>query len=179
MERSARRSSYYANDNNDTTTTSATTLLDASLLSAGLGALVLTGNGPTPAGAPAGASFVAGGVAQRVHGRRGGGRAAVERAVGGSATGPLPTHVGAFVFFGDGVSLILMIKAELARAEHGVDCVPLVVALLRGDGAVKGGERAAALGGQQTVRVACFGAPDVAREGGVQAVLAERAVEAD
>ena len=39
----ARRSSSYANNNNDTTTT---TVLDASLVGAGVGALVLTGSIP-------------------------------------------------------------------------------------------------------------------------------------
>ncbi len=62
---------------------------------------------------------------------------------------------------------------ELARAKHGVDGAPLVVALLHGHGAVKGGERAsaAAPGG-------CFDAPDVAREGGAHVVLVWRDVHA-
>ena len=66
---------------------------------------------------------------------------------------------------------------ELARAEHGVDCVPLVVALLHGHGAVKGGERAAAAAAPLGA-CCCFDAPDVAREGGVHVVLVWRDVHA-
>ena len=71
------------------------------------------------------------------------------------------------------VLLLIAVVVELARAEHGVDGAPLVVALLHGHGAVKGGERAAAAPGAR------FDAPDVAREGGVRRVLGERDVFGD
>ncbi len=61
----------------------------------------------------------------------------------------------------------------IVLVEHGVDGAPLVVVLLHGHGAVKGGERAAAAPG------ACFDAPDVAREGGVQVVFGERGMDAN
>ncbi len=62
-----------------------------------------------------------------------------------------------------------LIQADaLARAERGVDSVPLFFALLLGHGAVEGGGRADALCREVAVRSAEFGARDVSREGVVQ-----------
>ena len=67
---------------------------------------------------------------------------------------------------------MVLVLVELARAKHGVYGAPLVVALLHGHGAVKGGERAAAAPGAR------FDASDVAREGDVHRVLVWRDVDA-